>query len=76
MEIGEHQSVEYCFTQAKTCESESRGLRAKYRELCETFLGLACHWRQLADQIDALQRDEGYTTCAPRAPRRCIGFGD
>jgi hypothetical protein len=55
MERGARQSAKYCFTQAKTCES--RGWRAKDRELCETFLGLARHWRQLAEQIDALQRD-------------------
>ena len=55
VETSARESVEYCLPQAKTCEY--KGLRAKYRELCETFTDLACDWRKLANQIETLQRE-------------------
>ena len=54
--------LEYCLTQARTCEY--RALRAKCRELCDTFSDLACHWRQLANQIETLQREPVPANCA------------
>jgi hypothetical protein len=52
---GRRESVQYCLDQAKTCEY--KGLRAKDRKLCETFLNLALQWRKLANQIENSEQE-------------------